>query len=277
MSEAAFRSSLVDSGTADELIRALVALGESGPPRPHFVDGDAPGAWRPSEADALPFLLEHFAQGKLPPLTTRTTSVSTYEAQSTNTYLKARLADLTAELKDTLTKLRETLPEGTLSVSNISAAGVPDADVRGGVSDPFVRISLLGAHNLDDEGEPSPGGYPGAAMDPLAFAAYCDRHGIAAQTSTAPNSTDPVWEGETLSIVLPAGTPRPPKVLVRVWDDDVTKSDEPLASAEVQLEPGEGACEGLVLAGRAGLPDVTISFTYAVADNAAREALEEGE
>ena len=70
------------------------------------------------------------------------------------------------------------------------------------------------------------------------------------------------WEGETLSIVLPSGTPRPPKVLVRVWDDDMSKSDDPLASSEVQLEPLGGKCEGLILKGRGGLSDVTINFEY---------------
>ena len=93
------------------------------------------------------------------------------------------------------------------------------------------------------------------------------------KTSAIKDSANPSWPDEVLSIVLPAGTPRPPRVLVRVWDDDVSKSDDPIASAEVQLEPKGGSFEKLVLKGRDGLPDVTISFEYAMLECAMRQEL----
>ena len=114
---------------------------------------------------------------------------------------------------------------------------------------------------------------PGKEMDPHEFAAYCDRHRIAAQTSTVMNCTDPSWPEETLEIVMPAGTPRPPKVLVRVWDDD-KNADDPIASAEIQLEAGGGKIEGYALKVRPGLgdlPDVMVDFEYAIAENPNKE------
>ena len=71
-----------------------------------------------------------------------------------------------------------------------------------------------------------------------------------------------MWEGEVLSIVLPAGTPRPPRVLVRIWDKDFTNANDPIASAEVQLEPLGGSFQKLTLTGRDGMSDVQIDFTY---------------
>ena len=56
------------------------------------------------------------------------------------------------------------------------------------------------------------------------------------------------------------------RVLVRLWDDDVTKSDDPIASLEVQLDKGGGEVERLKLKGRGDLPDVEISFTYVLSD-----------
>ena len=92
--------------------------------------------------------------------------------------------------------------------------------------------------------------------------APCARDRLAAQTSVIQNDPNPKWPDEVLEIVLPAGTPRPPRVLVRVWDDDRSKSDDPIASAEVQLEPNAGKCEQLVLKGRDGLKDVLIDLEY---------------
>ena len=53
-------------------------------------------------------------------------------------------------------------------------------------------------------------------------------------------------------------------MLVRLWDDDVTKSDDPIASLEVQLEPLGGSFEQLALKGRGELPDVIVDFAYKV-------------
>ena len=63
---------------------------------------------------------------------------------------------------------------------------------------------------------------------------------------------------------------------MRVWDDDVTKSDDPLASLEVQLEPLGGKFEKLALKGRGDLPDILIDFEYKVLESGAgatREAV----
>ena len=185
---------------------------------------------------------------------------ASYDVAEENKRLKARVAALRGEIKEARAQLKAHLPEGTLTVFNISASGVPDVDACGGESDPFVRVSLLDVPNLDDDDDD---GQPlGRDMDPITFKEFCDRHGIAAQTSSIQNSTDPSWDGEVLEVVLPSGTPRPPRVLVRVWDDDVTKSDDPLASLEVQLEPNGGSFEGLMLKGRGDLPDIAINFEY---------------
>ena len=61
---------------------------------------------------------------------------------------------------------------------------------------------------------------------------------------------------------------------MRVWDDDQTKCDDPLASLEVQLEPNGGKVEKLALKGRGEFPDIVIDFEYKMEDCAAREAVE---
>ena len=252
-----FREYLVKSGAVEEILRVLVGLGES---------SDKPD-------DSLPYVLEHLGRGTLPPLVSRTSGGSSYEVVNENRYLRSRVADLKAEIKSTRTKLKSLLPEGTLMISKIAAYGVPDVDAKGGLSDPYVRVSLLDVPNLDEDDEDGEQVTLGREMDPAAFAEYCKRHGIAAQTSVVQNATDPVWEDEVLSIVLPAGTPRPPRVLVRVWDDDVSKSDDPLASAELQLEPLRGSFEKVTLHGRDGLPDIQVDFTYEMAECDARQEM----
>lgn len=252
-SSEAFRNRLVQEGVVEEMLRALVTLGEKQVPAD----------------DAVSFLKENLFSGSLLPLYQRA-KPSSYEVCQENAYLHERVADLKLELQITRDHLKAKLPEGTLTISKIAAFDVPDVDAVGGISDPFVRVSLLDVPNLDDDGDEVT---LGRDMDPVLFAAYCEKHGIAAQTSAIKDSANPSWPDEVLSIVLPAGTPRPPRVLVRVWDDDVSKSDDPIASAEVQLEPKGGSFEKLVLKGRDGLPDVTISFEYAMLECAMRQEL----
>lgn len=252
--EASLRRSLVDGGAADEIVRTLVALAET------------PGA----QQDPHKFILENFGQGLRKPLVSTpappesssassTSGHASYDILQENLRLKARVAELQAALKDTYAKIRAMIPEGTLTVYNIAAFGVPDVDSAAGSggSDPFVRVALLDPPQDDDDEVEL-----GRAMDPIAFKEYCDRRKIAAQTSTVMNDVNPSWKDEVLEIVLPAGTPRPPRVLVRIWDDDMKKSDDPIASLEVQLEPLGGSFEKLALKGRSGLPDVMISFEY---------------
>ena len=245
--EVAFRTRLVEDGAVEEILRTLVGLGEK-PER--------------EQIEALQFLVENLGMGTMPSFVQPRPGMRTasYEVVQENYALKARVAELRAELKQTREEIEELLPEGVLTVSNIAAFGVPAVD-RGGTdgSDPFVRISLLDVPNLEEDVDVR-------ALDPLAFSAYCDQHRIAAQTSAIGDAEDPVWEGEVLEITLPGGTARPPRVLVRLWDDDVTKSDDPIASLEVQLEKGGGEVERLKLKGRGDLPDVEISFTYVLSD-----------
>jgi hypothetical protein len=242
--EAALRRWLVDEGLADEMLRVLVALGEM-----------------PEQENAISYLLEHFGQCTQPPLVNLKAPLeeclASFDVLEENRRLKNRVSELQSELKVTIDKIKASIPEGTLTVFNIAAYGVPDVDVSGGISDPFVRISLLDAELEDDDGVPL-----GREMDPVEFRDYCEKHRIAAQTSTIQNAENPKWPDEVLDIVLPAGTPRPPRVLVRIWDDDKGKSDDPLASLEVQLEPFGGKCEQLALKGRGDLPDVLIDFEY---------------
>ena len=247
-SAAALRANLVDDGAADEIVRCLVALAE------------APAE---AKADPVAFILEHFGAGTQPPLTKRnppvaTTLLTSYDVLEENTRLKSRVAALRAEVKEKRAQLKAHLPEGTLTVFNISASGVPDTDAVGGHSDPFVRVSLLDVPHLDDDDDDAD--YD--KLDPIAFAEFCNQHGIAAQTSAIQNCANPSWEGEVLEVKLPSGTSRPPRVLVRMWDDDVTKSDDPLASLAVQLEPLGGSFEGLMLKGRGDLPDIPVNFEY---------------
>lgn len=162
-------------------------------------------------------------------------------------------------------QVRAMLPEGVLTVRSLAAHGVPDADMKAGsgISDPYVRISLLDAPRPDYEDE-SDGLTLGDDMDPVAFREYCDLHQLAAQTATIMNDADPVWEGEVLQIRLPAGTSRSPKVLVRVWDEDETQADEPIGSTEVLLDPSGGSFSRLKLRGRDGLADFDIDFEYSL-------------
>ena len=246
----AFRHALASEGGFEELLRVLVALGENP---------------KVSEADAMGFIMENFGNCTQPPLVKArpgecVEAKASYDLLQENIQLKERIAALKSSIKAVKEEMKARIPEGTLTVFGLAAYDIPDVDIKGGQSDPFVRVSLLDVPNLDgpeDEDEDF-----GRTMDPIAFAEYCTKHRIAAQTGTVQNSVNPVWQDEVLEIVLPAGTPRPPRVLVRLWDDDVSKSDDPIASAEVQLEPNEGSFEKLALKGRGDLPDVLISFEY---------------
>ena len=244
---AGFRRRLVDEGVVDELLPVLVALGET----------------KTRVDDPVEFIAQNLGQGRFAPLEERRfpgMHVTSHEVVQENLRLKSRVAELQAKLKAANDEIKARFPEGTLTVFGLAAYNVPDVDTIGRISDPFVRVSLLDA-KLETEDEDA---QLGREMDPIAFRDHCDRYKIAAQTSAVQNSTDPTWPDEVLEIVLPAGTPRSPRVLVRVWDDDVTKSDDPLASLEVQLEPLGGKFEKLALKGRDDLPDILIDFEYKV-------------
>ena len=85
------------------------------------------------------------------------------------------------------------------------------------------------------------------------------------RTDPVPNAADPSWEDE-IEISIPAGCVPPFRLRVRVWDDDVTKEDDAIACAEVELSEEMSvvgtatAIERKVLTGRAELPDCEVSF-----------------
>ena len=238
--EASFRKELVGSGAADEIMRSFVGLLEA----PHLAGQP------PDSSAALEFVQQHFGKSKLAPVVKGRPFTHADDVVAENEALKKRVSDLRGELKAIRDELKAVLPQGTLSISSIAAFGVPDSDAVGAISDPYVQVSLLDVPGDDDE-EIS------AGRDM--------RSPIAARTTHVMNATNPVWEGEVLELLLPAGTPRPPRVLVRVWDKDFTQASEPLASTEMQLESGGGAVNHHVLAGRGGLPDIEVSFTYSYA------------
>ena len=172
--------------------------------------------------------------------------------------------------------------KGTLTVSSLSAE-VPDADVTGGISDLYVTISLLDVPNLDDDDDESTAPPDLRGMAPHDALAFCEKHRIVAQSSVVPNAANPVWQDEVLKLTLPAGTPRPPTVLVRLWDDDLTKRDEPLAAAEVPLEAGSGRVEKFPLPVAESrcveeqAQPILISFDYEVALDAEARAAEDAQ
>ena len=94
-----------------------------------------------------------------------------------------------------------------------------------------------------------------------------------ARTTTKPNDKNPVWS-EPLELQLPRGSPRPPLLMVRLWDDDRNDADDPLATTDVRLEPtsvtkgsSSGKCEmGLVGIGR-GNRGVKVSFEWERVDD----------
>lgn len=233
-----FRKELVETGVAEEMLRTMVGLVET-----QHVAGE------PADPSAaLEYVLRHFGQSKLPPVVKGKPFVHVDDVVAENAALKKRVSDLRDELSAVRAELKAALPQGTLRFSSIAAFGVPDADTIGDVSDPYVQISLLDVPRSEDDEAIS----SGLEIDSR----------IAAKTTHKMNEVNPVWEGEELEIDLPAGMPRPPRVLVRVWDKDFNQASEPLASSELQLEKGGGEVDHLVLAGRAGLPDIEVSFVY---------------
>jgi len=165
------------------------------------------------------------------------------------------LADIACGYGDDLAKRRAVLPviiqeffelsapsPMTLTISEIKAFGVPDADTRrgSGKSDPYCKFTLLGL------------------AKPLT-----------AQTAPVANTQNPEWPS-TLKLGLTTGFTGG-EMRVRVWDDDVTKDDDAIGSTVVSIEPGGATCKvtckGRELGGTAGyvLPDFEVSFTYTIA------------
>ena len=122
---------------------------------------------------------------------------------------------------------------------------VPDADSKrgSGTSDPYINFKLLECGDVSET----------------------------ARTATKPNDPNPEW-AEELCLSLPRGSSRPPLLHVQLWDDDLKKSDDPLALAETRLVPASalktrGEME-VVLTGMLGKArGVTVVFEYEWADD----------
>ena len=83
-------------------------------------------------------------------------------------------------------------------------------------------------------------------------------------TEKIPNATDAHFN-TTVELRLPTGCPQLPLLFIRIWDDNVTKDDEAIARASLQLPTARrGTVERFSLKGRAKGNDVQISFTYEI-------------
>jgi len=99
--------------------------------------------------------------------------------------------------------------EATVTITKIRAYNVPDADVGSSVSDPFVRFTLV------NEGVSAP---------PM-------------QTGKRDNMVHPIF-ADTLQSTMPAGLV--PQLRVQLFDQDVTKESELLATVELPLDSPSG-------------------------------------
>ena len=141
-------------------------------------------------------------------------------------------------------------PAATLLLTAIEAKGLPISAVAKGkkakkkdrLSDPYLRFSLLEVGDLLEE----------------------------ARVPAQPGVKDAKWDGVTLSVALPKGSPRPPLLSIRMWDDDLHEQDKALAKAEVRLSE---AREGLVAAKLQGLKkvvkDVKVTFRFQIVEDGA--------
>jgi len=196
-------------------------------------------------ADPVAFFKDMFAKDELPPLLQKRRD-DAQEVVDDNARLHAQVAALTEQFDQLTKKLHEKYPASILTISNISASGVPDMDATRGslISDPYVKFTLLEVSGDAEE--------------------------LQKRTNFVPNSANPVWE-DVVELKLPAGSPRPPLIFARVWDNDVTKEDEAIASDEIRLTAGEEGTVEVPLKGNN--EGVTLSFTFTIV--AAEEA--EGE
>ena len=125
-------------------------------------------------------------------------------------------------------------PAATLLLSELCASGVPDAAARPEGGEVYVRATLL-------DHEPSPGSDPTVLSQSVVV-------------ETPEEEGAPISFPGGLAINLPAGSPRPPKLLIELWDTDCNAGGAPLAAAELggdALSAQSGAIEGLALAATA--------------------------
>lgn len=103
---------------------------------------------------------------------------------------------------------RRAFADGQLTLHQISAHDVPNADAEG-LTDPYVRFTLLGSGKDD---------------------APCvtTRHQL--------NTLNPTWTGEQYTMCLAERAERPFVLQVQVLDKDFNQDDEVLCSGTVELE-----------------------------------------
>ena len=123
-------------------------------------------------------------------------------------------------------------PAAILSITGLTATGVPDTASRPEGGDVYVRITAL-------EVEPPPG-----------------TELVSMSAAVGVESADgPVSLGDAPALSLPAGAPRPTKLRVELWDTDCAAGGTPLAAADldgsVLPASGSGALENVELAATA--------------------------
>ena len=141
-------------------------------------------------------------------------------------------------------------PAAKLTLTGLVASGVPDAAARPDGGDVYVRVTAL-------EATPPPGVE------------------LAASSAAVPvvaSAGAPVSFGDApLVLSLPAGTPRPVRLLVELWDSDAASGGTPIASAvlgaNVLPASGSGMVYDAPLAARAeGASPLLVTFCMALAD-----------
>ena len=133
-------------------------------------------------------------------------------------------------------------PAATLILSNCAVVGVPTAEERPDGGDVYVRASLVGV-------EAAPGDDPSAVSG-------------AAPVEAADTPTS--LPGAPLAVGLPAGSARPPRVLIELWDVDCNGGGAPLASAVLEgdaLSAKSGAIDGLALGDEGSAIAFTCKYT----------------
>ena len=141
-------------------------------------------------------------------------------------------------------------PAAKLTLTGLVASGVPDVGARPEGGDVYVRVTAL-------EATPPPGvelAVSSAAVPVVASA------GAPVSFGDAP-----------LVLNLPAGTPRPVRLLVELWDSDAASGGAPIASAvlgaSVLPASGSGMVYDAPLAARAeGASPMLVTFCMALAD-----------
>ena len=139
-------------------------------------------------------------------------------------------------------------PPATLRIVEVSATGLPTragkAKKKGQRPDPHLRFTLLEV---------------GALLE------Y-------ARTPSSENKPATDWS-DALTLQLPKGSPRPPLISVRLWDDDLHEADDPLATADFRLATAEeqggdaNKVSGRVsgeLVGLRKVQNVAVSFTFGI-------------